>query len=41
VNSIINSLYEEVANAAFSLDRYRIPIHGIDKPECENPVNLF
>lgn len=41
VNSIINTLYEEVAQFAFSLDKYRIPVNGIDNPELENPVNLF
>lgn len=41
VNSIINTLYEEVAQFAFSLDKYRIPVNGIDKPDLENPVNLF
>ena len=41
INQIINALYEEVASAAFNLDRYRVPIYGIDHPELENPVNLF
>ena len=41
VNSIINTLYEEVAQFAFSLDKYRIPVNGIDNPDFENPVNLF
>jgi hypothetical protein len=38
---MINQLYEEVANSAMSLDKYRVPVHGIKNPECENPVNLF
>lgn len=41
INHIINQLYEEVANSAMSMDRYRVPVHGIKNPECENPVNLF
>jgi len=41
VNTIINSLYEEIAQAAFKLDKFRVPLHGIDQPSLENPVNLF
>ena len=37
----MNALYEEVASAAMSMDRYRVPVHGIIYPEAENPVNLF
>ena len=41
INHIINTLYEEVAHVAMSMDKYRVPIHGIDNPEMENPVNMF
>jgi hypothetical protein len=34
-------MYDEVANAAFSIDRYSMPAKGITYPEYENPVNLF
>ena len=38
---IINKLYNEVCETAFNLDKYRIPIHGIQNPDIENPMNLF
>lgn len=41
MNSIINALYEEVANYAYSMDKYRVPIHGVSQPDLENPLNLF
>jgi hypothetical protein len=41
INQIINQLYEEVAQCAMGIDRYRVPVHGIEHPELENPVNLF
>lgn len=41
INQTINALYEEVATAAMSMDKFRVPIHGIPYPEAENPVNLF
>lgn len=34
-------LYEEITNAAFAVDPYRMPAFGIPQPEHENPVNLF
>ena len=37
----MNKLYNEVCYTAFTLDKYRIPIHGIEHPEYENPMNLF
>ena len=41
MNTLINALYEEVANYALSIDRYRVPVHGIPEPQNENPLNLF
>lgn len=41
INIIINKLYNEICETAFNLDKYRIPIHGINHPEIENPMNLF
>ena len=41
INAHLNSLYNDVAETAFSLDKYRIPYYGISEPESENPVNLF
>lgn len=41
INIIINKLYNEISTTAFELDRYRIPIHGIQYPTLENPMNLF
>jgi hypothetical protein len=41
MNSIINALYEEIATFAFSMDRYRVPVNGIDQADYENPLNLF
>lgn len=41
MNTIINALYEDVASYAFSIDPYRLPVHGIANPVLENPVNLF
>lgn len=41
INSIINRLYGEITHTAFNLDKYRIPIHGIQSPANENPMNLF
>jgi len=41
VNRLINDLYDEICQATFMLDPYRIPIHGIKHPQSENPVNLF
>lgn len=41
INSNINRLYNEICKTAFSLDKYRIPIHGMPFPQKENPVNLF
>lgn len=40
-NTIINQLYDEVADEAMKLDRFRVPLHGIPSPQNENPVNLF
>ena len=40
-NFLINELYDEIANTAFDLDKFIIPIHGISKPDYENPMNLF
>ena len=40
-STIINDIYNEIAETAFSLDKYRIPYHGIKYPEYENPINLF
>jgi len=37
----MNDLYEEIAQAAFSMNKFRVPIHGISHAERENPVNLF
>jgi len=41
MNSIINALYEEISAYAFSMDRYRVPVSGIDQADFENPLNLF
>jgi len=41
INLTINNLYEEVAQAAFTVDPYRLPLHGIQDPQHENPMNLF
>lgn len=41
INNNINNLYNEVCKTAFSLDKYRIPIHGMPHPGKENPMNLF
>jgi hypothetical protein len=41
INATINTLYEEILQAAMDLEQHRIPIHGIDHPTLENPVNLF
>jgi len=41
MNSIINALYEEIAAYAFSIDKYRVPVSGIDHADYENPLNLF
>ena len=41
INTTINALYNEVCKTAFGLDKYRIPIHGINHPQHENPMNLF
>ena len=41
INNIINKLYGDITACAFSLDKYRIPIHGIPNPPLENPMNLF
>jgi hypothetical protein len=41
MNTIINALYEDLASYAFAMDPYRVPVHGVAKPEFENPVNLF
>lgn len=40
-NSVINNIYNEIVETAFSLDKYRIPYYGIKYPEKENPINLF
>lgn len=37
----MNELYEEIAQSAFSMNKFRVPIHGIAQAERENPVNLF
>jgi len=34
-------MYEEIAQAVFSLDKYYVPLHGIPNPDHENPMNLF
>ena len=34
-------MYNNICNSAFSLDQFRIPIHGIPNPKYENPINLF
>jgi hypothetical protein len=41
MNKIINSLYNEIANSLFALDKFIIPINGIPEPDKENPMNLF
>ena len=41
MNTLINALYEDIANYSFSIDPYRVPVHGISQPDQENPVNLF
>ena len=41
MNTLINALYEDIATYAFSIDPYRLPVHGIPQSEMENPVNLF
>ena len=41
INTIINKLYGEITNTAFSLDKYSLPLHGIVSPSLENPMNLF
>lgn len=41
INTVINSVYNEVLETAFGLDKYRIPYYGIKYPERENPINLF
>lgn len=41
INRTINGLYEEVTEKALSMDKYRMPVHGIQHPDLENPVNLF
>ena len=40
-NTIINDIYNEVVDTAFSIDKYRIPYYGIKFPDNENPINLF
>lgn len=40
-NTIINQLYDEITDAAMNMDRFRVPLHGIQNPDLENPVNLF
>jgi hypothetical protein len=40
-NTIINDIYNEAVETAFSLDKYRVPHYGIKYPEFENPINLF
>lgn len=40
-NLVINEIYNEITETAFSLDKYRVPYYGIKNPELENPINLF
>lgn len=40
-NDLINSMYEEIAEAVMHLDKFLIPAHGINQPNFENPMNLF
>ena len=37
----MNNLYEEIAQDAFGMNKFRIPINGIPQAQYENPVNLF
>ena len=41
INRGINRIYEQLVEYALSVDKYRIPFHGISMPEYENPINLF
>lgn len=41
MNVLINELYDEIAMKVFSLDDFIIPAHGIQRPDSENPTNLF
>ena len=41
INVQINTIYNEVAETAFALDKYLIPYYGIKFPDLENPINLF
>jgi hypothetical protein len=34
-------MYDEIAEKAFSMDKFILPIHGIENPQFENPMNLF
>ena len=34
-------MYDDIAEQLFQLDKFIIPIHGIAKPDYENPMNLF
>ena len=41
MNSLINEMYDDISQKIFSLDRFYIPLHGINYPDNENPMNLF
>jgi len=40
-NNILNTIYNDISQKAFTMNGYRLPAHGIPFPEKENPLNLF
>lgn len=41
INNLINELYDVILASAYKHESHRVPFHGIDNPQFENPVNLF
>ena len=41
MNSVINTIYDQIAHRLFKLDKFLLPVQGISNPDAENPLNLF
>ena len=41
LNKVINAMYNDLARKLFKLDKFILPVHGILRPDQENPMNLF
>lgn len=41
LNKVINAMYNDLARQLFKLDQFLLPVHGILRPDSENPMNLF